>query len=169
MWFALRIFLKEMFLLGYAKLFGYFNHIDNLPIYNWFKLYEGDYTYLYKRRISQTPHLFKDVYANLFFQLEKVDMRHFEDVHKLAYLRSLYATTKRPQFLNQANSLESTLKKKDKKSKPLKLNDMLNYIEETFSNVGQIDPKKTSTSRFFSLYHRAIDKNKKESKHLNKK
>ena len=170
MWYAIKLFVREMYLLGYAKLFGYYNHIDILPIYNWFKLLEGDYTYLYKKRIAQTPHLFQDLYRMLFFQMEKVEMGYFENVHRLAYLKSLYVTTKKPQFLNQARSLEHRMKEQNKKggSKP-KLNDMLNYIEKTFSKEGTLDPKKISTSRFYSLYHMAIEKNRKDANRLNKK
>jgi len=170
MWYVIKLFVREMSLLGYAKLFGYYNHIDILPIYNWFKLLEGDYTYLYKRRIVQTPHLFQDLYGILFFQMEKIEMGYFENIHKLAYLKSLYATTKKPQYLNQARSLEHRIKTAQKKdNKNPRLNDMLNYIEETFSNVGQLDPMKTSTSRFYSIYNRAVEKNKKDANRLNKK
>ena len=170
MWYVIKLFVREMSLFFYAWLFGYYKHIDTLPIYNWFKLLDGDYTYLYKKRIAQTPYLFQDLYGQLFFQMEKVEMGYFENVHKLAYLKSLYVTTKNPQFLNQARSLEHRMIEENKNdNKKPKLNDMLNYIEETFSNIGQVNPMTTSTSRFYALYNRAIDKNRKEANRLNKK
>jgi hypothetical protein len=155
----------ELFLITYAKLTGYYKHIDKLPIYNWFKLVDGEYNYLFKRRIKNHPRFFKRLYMELFFQLEKVDMTYFEEIHKLYYLRSLYVTTKKPQYLNQANFLEASMQKR-KSSKPLKLNDILSYIEDTLKSVGQIDVHKMSTSYFFHLYYRAIDKNK-PSRHGN--
>jgi hypothetical protein len=170
MWYVIKIFIGEMALYIYARLFGYYKHLDVLPAYNWFKILEGDYSYLYKRRIKKVPEVFKSFAAELFWQMEKVEMGYFDDMLKLAYLKSLWMTEKRPQFLNQARSLQHRIVQSgSKESKPARLNDMLNYIEETFSQEGQIDPKKISTSRFYSLYNRAVEKNEREIDRLNKK
>jgi hypothetical protein len=169
MWIVIKIFTREMALYFYARLFGYYKHLDTLPAYNWFKIMDGDYTYLYKRRINKTPEVFKDFASELFWQMEKVEMGYFDDTLKLAYLKSLWVTTKRPQFLNQARSLEHKIKQSNsKESKPQNLNDMLNYIEETFNQVGQIDPKKISTSRFYALFNRAIETVKKKNSEIKK-
>lgn len=164
MGFAIRLFFRELFYLLYAKIFGYYKSIDYLPIYNWFKLIEGDYSYLYMRRIKNYPYSFADLYGEMFFQLEKVDITRFEKMHKVAYLRSLYATTKRIQYYNSANFLEAEIlaeKKKGKAQKGSSLNDMLNFIEQVLSMLGQIKVHDMSTSRFFSLYNLAVDKNRK--------
>jgi len=150
-----------MSLIIYAKLFGYYKSIDTIPIYNWFEVTKGNYVYLYKRRINIHPEYFKLIYNDLFFQLEHIDTSYFEKIHKIAYLRALYVLTKKPQHLNNSNFLMAELNnKKEVINKPAKLNELVNYIEETFKNIGSIDVHKMSTSRFFSLYYRAIDKNK---------
>ena len=169
MWYVIKIFTHEMALYFYARLFGYYKHLDVLPVYNWFKIMGGDYTYLYKRRIKKVPEIFKEFASELFWQMEKVEMGYFDDVLKLAYLKSLWVTEKKPQFLNQARALEYRINESNKKkSEPAKLNDMLNFIEETFHQEGQIDPKKISTSRFYSLYNRAIEKIKKDNAKIQK-
>lgn len=151
---------KEIFLITYAKMFGYYKNIDILPVYNWFKLMEGQYKYLYKKQIKQTPKFFVRLYSELFFQFDVVEMRSFDDILKLAYLFSLYETTENPKFLNQANSLKYQMTNR-KKTEPMKLNEMINRIEEQFDSIGKIDVHKMSTSRFFSLYYKAINKMKK--------
>lgn len=154
---GLKAAFRELFLIIYAKVFGYYKNIDKLPIYNWNKLANGDYSYIYKRRIKGTPRFFKRLHLELFYQFEKVEMSGFDDILKLAYLRSLYVTTGQSRFLNKANFLEAKINSKPE-GKPPKLNDMLNVIEETFKSIGQIDIYKMSTSRFYSLYYRAIEK-----------
>jgi hypothetical protein len=149
--------LREIFLITYAKVIGYYKHIDYLPIYNWDKLSNGEFNYLYKFRIKATPRFFKRWYVELFYQFEKIEMSGFEDMLKLAYLKSLYVTTKQAKYLNMARSLEKRIKSKPK-TKPQKLNDMVNFVEETFSSIGSINVHKMSTSRFYSLYYRAIKK-----------
>jgi len=162
--YAFKIFIREMSLIIYAKIFGYYKSIDVIPIYNWFKLTEGEFAYLYKRRINMHPEYFKLVYNDMFFQLERIDTNYFEKIHKVAYLRAWYVLTKKPQYLNSSNFLMAEINKaKEVKRKPIKLNELVTYIEETFKNVGTIDVHKMSASRFFSLYYRAIDKNKPDA------
>ena len=161
--FAFKIFISELWLIFYANWRGYYKHIDKLPVYNWFKLSEGDYSYLYKKkRLKRCPEFFRALHMELWFQMEQIDPSYIRKLHKHAYLKSLYATTKNPRWINSANFLKAELESEKKVMQELpKLNDMLNIIEETFNNIGQIDVYKMSTSRFFSLLNKAIDKNKK--------
>ncbi len=156
---ALKAGFKEFSLITYAKIAGYYKHIDYLPIYNWDKLSNGEFNYLYKFKIKPTPRFFKRWYVELFYQFEKIEMSGFEDMLKLAYLKSLYVTTKQAKYLNMARSLEKRIKDKPK-SKPQKLNDMVNFIEESGVIRYEINVHKMSTSRFYSLYYRAIKKTK---------
>lgn len=148
-----------------AKRIGYYTHIDFLPVYNWFKILNGKYEYLYKKQgKKEYPEFFKNIPLEMLFQFEKLDMTYFEQIQKLAYLKALYVTSKKPDFLNKARALQKQLEN-DKKlnTKQPSLNEMLNYIEETNKNIGSIDVHKISTQRFFSLYNRAIEKNKQDA------
>lgn len=165
---------REIFLILYAKIFGYYKSVDKLPIYNWIQSLKGDYKYLYKRRIKSTPRFFERWHMQLFFQLEKVDMGYFNDLLKLKYLQSLYVTTKNIKYYNMANFHKAAMDDKKKKRNQLKsksesLNDMVTLIEETMQGIGQIDVYKISTSRFYSLYYRAIEKRKEINRHGNNK
>ena len=155
--FAFKIFVRELLLMAYAKVFGYYKRLDKLPVFNWFEILQGRYQYIYKKPIKHSPAIFGKVYMDLFYQFEKVDMTYFKDIHKLAYLRSLHATTKQSRFLNQANFLEAKIKKEKKGELP-KLNDMINLIEEETNSIGSIDKYKMDTARFYSLYHRTVEK-----------
>lgn len=149
---------KEILLVTYAKIFGYYKSVHKLPIHNWDEALKGDYSYLYKRRIKNTPRFFERLQMHLFFQLEKVNMDYFNDILKLKYLQSLHITTKNAKYLNQANSLKAAMKKKKKPVKTETLNGMVTIIEEMFNDIGKINIFKISTSRFYSLYYRAIEK-----------
>lgn len=157
-----KAFFRELKLMLYARKVGYYTHIDFLPIYNWFEILKGNYEFLYKKQgKKECPDFFKELPLEMFFQFEKVEMHYFEQVQKLEYLRALYALTKKPDYLNQSRSLAKQLENESKiNQKTPSLNEILNYIEETFKNIGAIDIHKMSTSRFFALYHRAIEKNK---------
>ena len=158
--FAFKIFVRELLLMAYAKIFGYYKRLDKLPVYNWFELLKGRYQFIYKRPIKSYPAIFGNVYMELFYQFEKIDTTYFEEIHKLAYLRSLYATTGQLRFLNQANFLEAKIEKNNKieKAELPNLNKMINLIEEEMNSIGSIDKYKMDTARFYSLYHRAVEK-----------
>lgn len=160
-YFGLKAALSEVFLITYAKVFGYFKHIDKLSIYNWDKAAKGDFTYLYKHRIKSVPRFFKRWFMELFYQLKKVKMDGFVDTLNLAYLKSIYVTSGNPLYLNKARSLEAKIANEEK-VEAHDLDDMINLIEETFKSIGSIDVHKMSTMRFYSLYHRAIEKMKED-------
>jgi len=160
-YYGLKAAFSEIFLITYAKTFGYYKHIDMLPIYNWDKAAKGDFTYLYKHRIKRTPRFFKRWFLELFYQLKKVKMDGFVDTLNLEYLESIYVTSGNPLYLNKARSLRAKMEKEEK-VEAQELDDMINLIEETFRSIGTIDVHKMSTMRFYSLYHRAIEKYKED-------
>lgn len=162
---------KESDLVKYAKKHGYHIHIDTLPIYNWFKCSEGDLSYLHKKKMDGYPRFFVRVLNEMVFQSEQRDNSIERDKAKARYLESLFLTTGDPKYSNMYRSLDAKIKK-DKEQQThknkSKLNDLVNVIEETFSDIGSIDVHKMTTSRFFSLYNRAVDKIKvKNKQHVN--
>ena len=66
-----------------------------------------------------------------------------------------------------AKEMETKSKKQERKG--VRLNDFIDYIEITFERIGTIDPEKISASRAFSLYHKAIEKNKRLQKMYEKR
>lgn len=164
-WFFLKVFFGELLIMGYAEIFGYYKRLDEIPIFNWFEVLNGKYNYLYKKRIKKVPSIFGQVYMNIFYQMDRINADYFRKIHKLAYLRSLHATTDQVRYLNQANFLEAEIIKTAKNpDKGIGLNDMLNIIEETFNNIGMIDKYKMDAARFYSLYYRAEEKIKAKNR-----
>lgn len=158
-------FIKEILLTLYAGIIGYYKHIDDISMYNWHHIEQGDLTYLYKRfKIKRTPEIFKTVFQEMFYQFEKIDPTYFRRMHKLAYLKSLYLTTNQIRFLNDANTLEyNMLKEEPKKRNKQTLNEKINFMEAVFNSPGQINPKKLSASRFYALLDLAIQKSNKNA------
>lgn len=158
--FFLKVFFKELFLNLYAKMLGYYTSLEIIPIYNWSKLEEGKLQYLYKKRIGKVPEYFKLVFEQMFYEFEKLDTTMIDKRLRLAYLRSLFQTTKNMQYYNKANFLMAEIKKDIQvKPKSMTLNERVNYIESTFNSIGTIDIHKMSASRFYSLLNLAIEKN----------
>jgi len=156
---------REFKLITHAKVFGYHKSIDTLPVYNWFKCEENELNYICKRRIKGYPKFFKRVFREMHFEFDNMDNSGIRDIAKLAYLDSLVSTAKTPaqkaKFTNMRNFKEAELRTKAKtKHKRRKLNDLINIIEETNKQIGAIDVHKMTTSRFFSLLNRSIDKTK---------
>lgn len=157
-----KIFFKELLLSLRARRIGYYTHIDFLPVYNWFQIMDGKFEFIYKKQKTiKYPEFFKNIPLQMLFQFEKLDTEYFEKQHKLAYVKALYVTTKRIDFLNKYRTLKKEFENDNKfKTEKVGLNYMLNVIEEGNKAIGQIDVHKMSTSRFFSLYYRTIEKNK---------
>lgn len=161
----LKIFFKELFISLFAKISGYYNSIDDISAYNWHFVEQGELQYLYKRiKIKKTPAIFKEVVKEMFYQFEKIDPTYFRKLHKLAYLKSLYLTTQNIRYLNDANTLEyNILHDEPKKKAKHTLNEKINFIETVFNSIGQINPKKLSASRFYSMLDLAIQKANKNA------
>lgn len=145
-----------------AERLGYYDSIDDIPIYNWDKIENGDFKFLFKDKQGEVPVYFKDIISDMFFQFDKINMDMIERKHNLAYLYNLAITTQRTDFLMKARHLEAEIKKDESRTiKKSKLNTKANYIESAFNSIGSIDVKKMSASRFYSLLNLAINQNNK--------
>ncbi len=144
-----------------AEKLSYYTSIDDIPIYNWDKIENGEFKYLFKDKQGVVPEYFNKIISDMFYQFEHINMDMIEKKHTLAYLMNLYATTKRTDFLMKAKHLAAEINKEE--SIPVKkstLNSKVNYIESSFKSIGSIDVKKMSVSRFYSLLNLAIKQNK---------
>jgi hypothetical protein len=142
-----------------AKKLGYYTSIADIPMYNWDKIEQGEFKYLFKKGSGVIPEYFPSIIQDMFFQFEKINIDSIEKKHKLAYLKNLYVTTKRTDFLNKHNHLKAEIEKEEKREiKKTTLNEKVNYIESVFNSIGNIDVKKMSAGRFYSLLDLAIKK-----------
>ena len=158
--FFFKILFNELWLNFYAKkIKGYYISVDLIPIYNWDKIENGEYEYLYKRKAKRYPEYFKHVISEMFFQFENVNTDMITKQHQLAYIKSLYVTTKNIKYYNKANFLASEINKElSHKIKKQSLNEKINFIETTFNSIGSIDKHKMDASRFNSILNKAIKK-----------
>lgn len=142
----------------------YYIHIEDIPVYNFFKVKNGKFEYLWKYEIDRDKKypkgLFLAVFQEMYFQFPKLDNTYLRDLADLADYESKWVRTKQSRWKNEMN----TLKKKIENTKPndINLDDFTDYIEHTFQNpVGSINVHLVSASKAFSNFYKAIDKNKK--------
>lgn len=99
----------------------------------------------------------------MLFQMDNLNCELINKKAELAILRSVALRTKNKSLEFQADVLANEIKKKEQSANTEKnqnLNSFIDYIELTFESIGMIDPFKTSASRAFSLYNKAIERNK---------
>jgi hypothetical protein len=146
-----------------AEKLGYYKSIDDIPIYNWDKIEQGYFEYLYIDKIGTIPEYFMNVIGDMFFSLEKVNMKMIEKKHRRAYLKNLHASTGRPDFLVDYKLLDAEIKKEESKEvQRTTLNEKINFVETAFNSIGSIDPKIMSAGRFYSLLDLALKKVEKD-------
>lgn len=168
--FFLKTFFEQLRINLKAKKLGYYTSIDDIPIYNWNQIEQGKFEFLFKDKQGKVPIFFTQIISDMFFQFEHINLDLIRKKHKAAYLLSLFVTKKDVKYLNQYRHLEAEIKKDEsKKVKRQTLNQKVNYIEETFNQIASIDVKKISTSRFYSLYYQAIERNRKLRQDANNK
>lgn len=142
----------------------YYDNIEDLPIYNFFKIRKGEYQYLWKdpkdynKKYSKT--FFSNVFYEMYFQFPKLDNTYLRDIATLEDYRSKHIRTGLVRWKNEYNTLEAKIKNAEYKETTL--DDFTNHIERTFGNpVGSLDVYRVSTSKAFSNYHLANEKIKK--------
>jgi len=150
----------------------YYNDLNRISLARWFDILEGKYIKLYKVRLTKRiPSFFYEVILDMTFQNEHVDLAELQKQADLAILYSMAARTENKSILFQADSMAKEIENKAKKQerKGMKLNEFIDFIEITFEQIATIDPEKITAGRAFSLYHKAIEKNKRLAKMYEKK
>ena len=163
-------FVKDLIILSLPI---YHTDLNKICLKQWFDVINGDQKSLYKFKFfNHIPYKFENIISDMMFQLDYLDISIINKNAELAILRSIAARTKNKTMDFQADVLENAIKSKvnsGKNAEPIKLNEFIDYIEMTFEQINSIDPYKISASRAFSLYHKAIDQNKRVQKMYNKK
>ena len=142
----------------------HYNRLDELPIYNYFRCLDGEYSYLFKKNTTKkAPEKFKEIFESMYFQFEKLELSVLRKRAKIIEIEAdVLSGKKQKHFLNKVTQLQSEIAFSMNNGKSLTLNDMLKTIRYT-SKV-DFDPKTTSTSLAFSYYHDAIEYLKKKEK-----
>jgi len=143
----------------------YFDHIDDLPVYNFAKLMKSELRYLWKNEKymdKKYPRgLFLIVFQEMHYQFKYLNNKYLRNKAALAEYKSKFCRTKNYRWKNEMNTLQAKMDKEAKNSKEFDLNDFVDYIEQTLSTpLGSINVREMSTSRAFNLYNKAINKNK---------
>ena len=148
----------------------YYKHIDRLPVYNWFKISKGELQYLYKYKIKYIPTFFPELVLKMVYQFEKLDLTLLRKKAEYQVLLSMAARQQNKSLKFNADIMAKEIDNIEKKlsQNDVSLDGFLDYIELTFNNIGSLDPKKLSTSRAFSLYHKAVERNKQLEKQIDK-
>jgi len=146
----------------------YYKHLDKICLKKWFDVMEGNKKSLYKVDfINYIPVLFDKIILDMLFQMDYVNTEMIEKERQLAILRSISVRTRDKTMQFQADTLANEIKIKMQNysnEKETGLNGFIDFIEMTFNQIGTIDPYKISASRAFSLYHKAVEQNKRLAK-----
>jgi len=161
--------IKDLFFTFYVLKFRkYYTNIEELPIYNFGKIVNGELNYLYKKRHNRkAPYAFNGIAQRLAFQFKRLDNTHLRQLADLADYRYKYIVSANKRWLNEYRTLLAKVNKK--KGKKFDLDEFTNIIEQTFNYPpGSIKVKEVSTSKAFSMYYKALDYIKKQNYGNNK-
>lgn len=148
---------------------NYYTKLHKLPLSRWFEAQAGDMTAFYRWfRFGKAPKFFDNIAEDMIYQFDHLDLTAIRLESEVLMLRidaeNIEDKTRKNIKLNQSRIKQVELDKllnEKQKAKNITLNQFLNFIEQTFDNIGTIDPEKISTKRAFSLYWLAIDTNNK--------
>jgi hypothetical protein len=150
----------------------YYKSITRMPVANWFEVKDGNMQAMYKyTRLKYTPVFFYDLYHDMHFQFDKLDLRELYKKVDIALLKAMAARNEDKVLSFKVEQMENEIRLKEienKDNKDLTLNEFIDYIELTFESIGKIDPYKISTARAFSLFERAKSENERKKKQLEK-
>jgi len=136
-----------------------------IPIANWFRVKEGDLSAIYRFKIfTRIPRFFLKIVNDMIYEFENLDLTLLNEKWEAARLKSMAIRTKNKRYEFLANELKTKIEKKEKElnnQKTQTLNEFIDYIELTLECTGTINPDKFGTGRAYSLYHKAVEKNKR--------
>jgi len=85
----------------------YYTSIDNLPVYNWFKISKGEFKYLYKVNLSYIPNFFGHVIVNMVYQFDYLDLSLLRKKAEFQVLKSMAVRQNNKNLKFNADILES--------------------------------------------------------------
>ena len=153
---------------------GYYEHIDELPLRNFFKIKKGEYKYLWIKDIEKpfNKYLFMGVFQQMHFQFNHLDNEYLREKALAAEYesKSIRAKTQADKVRWRNNYTTQQKKVDDWAVSDIEIDDFTDYIERTYGLApGAIDIDKISTSKGFNSFHKAIEVNKKRESNKRKK
>lgn len=139
----------------------YYKEINEIPLLNWWKCKDGDYTYLWKVKQNYIPSFFKTIYLSMFFQLEYVDNETLRKTTQVNYYTNLWLTTKDIKWKRKADTRQAEIETTKTESE-FKLNELVKKVQIGLKLTWQIDPLKISAGYFFSLLNELRNGNNRE-------
>lgn len=152
---------------------GYYEHIDKLPLRNFFKIKKGEYKYLWIKDDDKpfNKYLFMGVFQQMHFQFNHLDNEYLRAKLLAAEYESKYVRSVNQQDkVRWINNWKTQQKIVDNwKVSDIEIDDFTDYIERAYGLApGVIDIDKISTSKGFNNFHKAIEINKKRAEKTNK-
>lgn len=131
----------------------YYKSPDTLPIFNFNKCREGDLKYLYQLPIDDLPKVypdyFGDVFMNILFELDEVDISLINLMFKSAKYENMYTITKEKKWLNKARLTEAEYTRMIELSKAADFDFMKQVSKVEVFLKRDLDIYKCSTSKYF--------------------
>lgn len=150
----------------------YYTDLNKISVFKWFSVIEGNKNELFKFKIfNHIPYKFDEIILDMMFQSENLNLNPIQKRADLAILQSLAARTENKSMKFQADVLAKEIENEEKNNqnaKTMTLNEFIDYIEITFNQINSIDIHKTSAGRCFSLFNKAVERNKQLSEQYNK-
>jgi hypothetical protein len=142
----------------------YYKDLNDIPLLNWWHCYQGDLTYLWKKKKSDIPDFFKLVFNEMRYQFDFIDLegtRKLVEYNKymnkylltkdIKWKRKADTSAKKAELLNETNEEYNT-----------KLNDLIRFVQTTLNLNYYPDARTMSAGYFFNLYNEAkkiVEKN----------
>lgn len=153
---------------------GFYLHIDELPLRNFFKIKKGEYQYLWIKDIEKpfNKFLFMGIFQQMHFQFNHLDNEYLRAKAAAAEYESKYIRAeKQSDKVRWLNNWTTQQKVVDNwKVSDMEIDDFTDYIEQAYGSApGSIDIDKISTSKGFNSFHKAIEMVKKRAAKSNKR
>jgi len=134
----------------------YYNEINTIPFFNWWKCSEGDLRYLWKDFDNYVPFFFKRIFDEMYFQLDYIDLSDLRKIAEANYYQNKYLVTKDIKYKRKADTKYAEIMAfKQANQVETKMNDLIKFVQTTLQLTWQIDATKISAGYFMSLYNDA--------------
>jgi hypothetical protein len=141
----------------------YYKDLNEIPLLNWWRCSKGELTYLWKKRENWTPYFFKDVFNDMYFQFDYIELDEMRKRTQANYYENKYLATKNIKWKRKADAkiADADLLVR-KNGKETKLNDLIRFVQKVLNLSYYPDATKMSAGYFFNLYNEArsiVEKN----------
>jgi len=131
----------------------YYKSPDTLPIFNFNECRKGNLRYLYRLPIDdlpkECPDYFNEIFINILFELDEVDITLINLMFKSAKYENIYAITKDKKWLNKSKLAEAEYNRMINLSKANDFDFMKQVSKVEIFLKRDINVYKCPTSKYF--------------------